>query len=79
MAKRRPLTVQMEDNIQHTIAHPVCDDPECICAELEYQQLIADQVRTPAHPHHKKPLVEKQYDVLSSELNYRNRGFRLLK
>jgi hypothetical protein len=67
----------MEDEITHTVNFPVCNDPTCICAELEYQQLVADQQRPPKKQ--RRTLVDQEYEVLSSTLNYSNKGFRLLR
>ncbi len=34
--------VLMEDPIIHTVDQPVCDNPGCICAQCEYDQLRAE-------------------------------------
>ncbi|HLZ61568.1 MAG TPA: hypothetical protein VKR06_31875 [Ktedonosporobacter sp.] len=38
----KPLIVQMEDEIIHTVDFPVCADPDCICYQYEREQMQAD-------------------------------------
>ncbi len=77
MAKRKPITVIMEDPLVHTVNQPICQEPSCICRDLEYLQLLED-VKKPSIQHKMhKILVERNYET--APLNYRNRGFQLLK
>jgi hypothetical protein len=36
---QRIYLVLMEDAIIHTADQPICDDPDCICAQCEYDLL----------------------------------------
>jgi hypothetical protein len=57
---RGPLTVIMQDDIQHTAAFPVCSDPNCICYTLEREKII--EATTPHKRQRRQKLVERNYE-----------------
>lgn len=76
-----PLTVVMEDEIMHTVSHPVCDDPTCCCYKYERQAMI--QETTPAKRRRSKKLLECSYEDpeqqrANAPLNG-DRAFKLLR
>jgi len=63
----QPLTVIMEDDIIHTVDYPCCNDPDCICHDLEMQQAKADQ---PApRPRGKTPFISSPPTGIDAPLN----------
>jgi hypothetical protein len=71
-----PLTVVMEDEIQHTPEFPVCaDDAHCCCQRLEREHIIAET--TPKRKRRKIMLASPAVG-LDAPLNG-NCGFRVLK
>jgi hypothetical protein len=72
-----PLTVIMEDEIMHTVAFPVCDDPRCICYACERQQIIEETA--PKKRPRRKVLVNKSNEKsVQAPLNG-NRPFNLMR
>lgn len=47
-----PLTVIMEDDIQHTAAFPVCDDPACCCYHYWREELTPKKPKRRRHTTH---------------------------
>jgi hypothetical protein len=47
MTLRKRIPIPMEDTILHTVDCPICEDLDCICRQLEYEQYLADQQRPP--------------------------------
>ena len=74
MARKRNIQIPMEDEIIHTVEQPVCQNPDCICRDLEYEQMLADLKPEPRR--HNKTILAR--DFTDAPLNG-NRGFRLLK
>ena len=72
----RKIRIPMEDPIIHTVDNPVCQEPGCCCRDLEYAQLIEDMKPKKTKRNH-TVLVERNYET--APLNYRNRGFQILK
>jgi len=42
-----PLTVVCEDPITHTPAFPICGEPDCVCAQLEYEAITESAASKP--------------------------------
>jgi hypothetical protein len=78
MATRKPPVVLYEDadEMTHSVGQPICGEPDCICNGLEYAQLIEDVKKKPLRKKMHTVLVERIYEP---PLNYRNRGFTLLR
>ena len=74
-----PLTVVMMDEIVHTEQFPICDDPECICYQLEYERTCAEgDAKKKQRTRKSKTLVSRTYDV-PGDLAPVNEGFRLMR
>ena len=74
-----PLTVRMEDEIIHTVAFPVCDDPDCICYRDQYEQIAQETCTKPRR--RSRRVIRGTYethDEYDAPLNG-NRPFSLLK
>ena len=73
------LTVVMMDDLQHTVAFPICADETCICHQLEYEQACADSKTARKRRTRKsKTLVNRTYEVPGS-LAPVNQGFRMMR
>ena len=69
-----PLTVVMEDDIQHTAAFPVCDDPNCICYSCEREQIRQETTK----PRRSRKVSSSNYEAETAPLNG-NRPFKLMR
>jgi hypothetical protein len=73
-----PLTVIMEDDIQHTAAFPVCDDPNCICYSCERERIAAETAKSRRSRRVTSSNLEQEYQRNTAPLNG-NRPFRLMR
>ncbi len=75
-----PLTVIMEDDIQHTADFPVCDDPSCICYSCEREKI--QEATTPHRRRSRQKATstnsEQEYQRNVAPING-NRPFRLMR
>lgn len=75
-----PLTVIMEDDIQHTADFPVCDDPSCICYSCEREKI--QEATTPHRRRSRQKATsvnhEAEYERNVAPING-NRPFRLMR
>lgn len=74
-----PLTVILEDEIMHTPAFPVCDDPECICYTLEREKIIAESTpKQRKRSRSLRPKSEQEQKRDTAQING-SRPFRILR
>jgi hypothetical protein len=72
------LPVVMLDDLQHTVDYPICGDPDCICAGLEYEQTCAESKPAKKRTRKSKALVRATYGV-PGDLAPVNQGFQLMR
>jgi hypothetical protein len=85
MARQRPLIVLMHDEdpgaFTHTIKNPVCNDPTCCCADMEYLTSLEEgeaKRREQARKRNKRIIVSANYEPPRGALNG-NQGFSILR